>query len=749
MNRLATGLVCLSLFIAGLVGITLSLPLQAPALILLGMAALVSTVFVFRANCESNTYFVVLLAVVYFVIRAVYSPVWDLAVEDLILIIAAAILYMLAGPILGRPNTRTALAITVIALLLLHVVSAIIQITGREGFSMIWYFTDARRSEGNVVTGMYGYRGSFANFTIIAGMLSLCLGIWGRFPKWLRVALSILGMTALVLASLAHSRSAMISLGLGGLVFLVMIWISVESQKNKLRSRFRSLILILGCLGVLLGCVGTAMVFKNRAQHTADGADILFDSDVRLAFWPMAIEQFVDHPVTGAGSRSFSYECFYYWSPNMDTGEANPEFVHNEYLQLLADYGLVGFLLAVGLLFFHFVIGVKRVCSFSGRIGTDGFNKGSNAMALAIAGTVGIVVMAVHVVFDFRTHLMANLLILVCCLVWVLPAVRPLDRSKKERQRGIRPLVLILSLLVLGSWGMFIGIVQLRGGAPLLHNRMATEAGTWFPESVSRDVWIPALEKSIEMTPSYRRHLKLGTLYRLEATNLKGSDRLEMMRKAIGQYEKAAVRHPYEPVSRLNLASLHTFLAEYEIADSYFENTDRLGSSRERWFRIHTKWADMHRQWAGSLWRAGETGKAGEHYQKALAVLKDAEVKSGDNTEMYLMVIIEYARMLDSQNKYEATDGLFDKAEKGLPPYVINSLKKGVRREMGEHYLRKAKYLWYKREPEEAYKVLLKAKRNYYIHQVVLKGREDAQWKKGYDEVKGILKFFKETGVGN
>ena len=156
----------------------------------------------------------------------------------------------------------------------------------------------------------------------------------------------------------------------------------------------------------------------------------------------------------------------------------------------------------------------------------------------------------------------------------------------------------------------------------------------------------------------------------------------------------------------------------------------------------------MHRQWAGSWWRAGETGKAEEHYQKALAVLKDAEVKSGDNTEMYLMVIIEYARMLDSQNNYEAADRLFDKAEKNLPPYVINSMKKNIRREMGDHYLRKAKNLWYKRQPEEAYKVLLKAKRSYHIHQVVLKGREDAQWKKNYVEVKQILKFFKETGVG-
>ena len=104
--------------------------------------------------------------------------------------------------------------------------------------------------------------------------------------------------------------------------------------------------------------------------------------------------------------------------------------------------------------------------------------------------------------------------------------------------------------------------------------------------------------------------------------------------------------------------------------------------------------------------------------------------------------------MLDVSHDYESADKVFEQAENSLPNYVINSLKLNIRLEMGDHYLRKGKYLWYKRKPEEAYQALMKAKRSYHIHQIVLKGQEDTQWKKNYDEVKQILKFFKETGVG-
>ncbi|MFK7911769.1 MAG: O-antigen ligase family protein [Akkermansiaceae bacterium] len=749
IRALNTVLCCLGLLLAGLLGLTLSLPMQAPALVSIGLGGLLGGLLVFQNVPNWRLAVPALIAIVYFILRASMSPVVDLAMEDIFLVSAAGLFYLLAGPIGGTVGLRVSLALVVVVLLILHLGAALQQSAGGEGYGLIWQFTNKAKSEGNVVTGMYSYRGSFANFAVIAAILSLCLGAWGRFAITVRTLFVLLGAAAIVFACMAHSRSAMISLVVGGVVLLVMLWISAGGLRKVIRRRVRTGLVILGCTGLLMTVAGAVLVFKNRAQHTAAGSDVMFDSDVRLAYWSMAAEQFGDHPIFGAGSRSFSYESFIYWSPNLDTGEANPEFVHNEYLQLLADYGILGFLIAVILLGGHIFVGIARVRALAEKLPEDGLRVGSNAMALAIAGVVGIVVMALHNVFDFRTHLMANLLLLMCCLVWVLPVVGRKPSGQASRLMRSASALIALVMAAVGVIAVYSGLKELRGGIPLLVNKMAAETGTWDPSNAPRKVWIPALEESVKLAPSYRRHLRLATLYRLEAEDQQGDGRQKLMYRAISEYKKVANRHPYEAVSLLNLASLHTYLKDYNAADSYFQRADKLAESRERWFRIRTKWADMHRQWAGYLWLSGEVTAAESHYARALKILDGAMPNSEDTRNMYLMIIIENVRMQDGVKNFEASDQLLDYAKEKLPMHVINSARFNIRREMGDHYLRKGKFLWYKRKPEEAYKVLKEAERSYRIHEVVIKGREDDKWKKSYAEVKGILKFFKDTGVGN
>ena len=83
----------------------------------------------------------------------------------------------------------------------------------------------------------------------------------------------------------------------------------------------------------LVGAVAACFwVLKIRATGDAEGGlNPIFDSVARLNFWPMAYDQWIDYPFFGAGARSFSYECFVYWNPNLSGAHANPEFVHNEY----------------------------------------------------------------------------------------------------------------------------------------------------------------------------------------------------------------------------------------------------------------------------------------------------------------------------------------------------------------------------------------------------------------------------------
>ena len=150
MNLLTIIFTCAALLVAGTMGITLSVPLQAPAVILLGIAALFAAAQVLKSgsaavqDCGRKGYrncwlWVSLIAIFYFVGRAWLSPVWGLGVEDLMLILPAGILYLVAGHAMGgQPGVRLRLGLAwiVILLLLFHIVSCIHQWQGDDGYSL-------------------------------------------------------------------------------------------------------------------------------------------------------------------------------------------------------------------------------------------------------------------------------------------------------------------------------------------------------------------------------------------------------------------------------------------------------------------------------------------------------------------------------------------------------------------------------------------------------------------------------------
>ncbi|BDS06746.1 hypothetical protein NT6N_17860 [Oceaniferula spumae] len=737
-----------------MLGTTISLPLQSPSLILLGVSGLLGAVLALRTDFNIKMLLPVILAICYLVYRAVTSPVMDLALEDIFLILAAGILYLVSGHVIEGNKIRLSLAAIILLMLCLHIGSALMQFTDGAGYSFVRMFSQGvspiwqSASEIPVkITGMYGYQGSFANFVSMAGLLALSLGLWGRFGKWIRLLLCLFSALALACACLAQSRSAMIGMVAGGVALLLLLWVSFNGQGDELRRRLRKYVLLIGCAGLITGGIAAKWVFVNRAP-TEEKQKLTFNTNARLGYWPMAVEQFADHPVIGAGSRSFSYECFQYWNPNLASYEANPEFVHNEYLQVMADYGIVGFLLVMALLLIHLIIGVRRVVYLSSRVKKDGFKEGANAMALAIAGVSGMVVMLVHVIFDFRMHILANLLLFVCCTIWVLPVAG----SQKIKGSGGAgrwlSYVIAIVLMIMGGASVGLGYYHLKGGMPLLKNRMGSEVGLWKPQAVQRSIWIPALEESVKLAPSYRRLLKLGALYRLEATELHGDERKTMLKKAISMYDLAAQRHPYDPVSQVNLAEIHGYLEEYEKADQHFQHANHLGAARRFWLKIDLKWAEVLRLRAGKLWRDGNVKEARKQYQRAYELLEPLEIFREEPGQAFVRVTIEYVALLDATEDYEASDALVDDAKSKLPNGIIYSKTHYFLREIGEHYLRKAKFLWYKRQPNEAYEALLLAEKNYSIHKTLLKGESDKRGTKGYDEVKQILEFFKQTGVG-
>jgi len=751
--------------------------MEAPAVILLGLAGVVVGVKglkvesrkseghgASRGRDEKNptsysllaTRYLAILATLYFIIRAYFSPVADLGMEDLMLILPAALLYFIAAyGVHGKSGVklRQGLAWVVILLLLCHLTSSVYQLQGEEGFSLARYFTSTVRSSEGSVTGMYGYYGSFANFAVIAGMLCLSFGVWGRMKLALRACLFLLGLLALGLAVWSQSRSAALSLVVALAVFGVLLAVSLSGQREKVKHRGRVLLLVLGVAGLALSVAGGMWVFQSRAGNDTSGmADIVFDSGVRIQFWSMAAEQWVDHPVVGAGSRSYSYECFRYWNPNLTTGQANPEFVHNEYLQLLADYGLLGLLFVMGLFGVHFYRGGKQVHELAGKVGEDGLKRGSNALALTIAGMCGMTAMAVHVVSDFRTHLLANLLLLVCCAIWVLPVGK--SRSLEVGKSGSREVgvwMVSVVLIALGFSASYLGFYHLNGGLPLLEHQMAKEDGAWTPEKVDRSVWIPVLEESVSRVPQYNRYLRLGTLYRLEAAEQSGEGKKKLLQNAKDAYRASIQRNPFNPIPQINLAQIYAEAGEFEKSDQAYAGASEMAKTREKWFRMHSEWAKLHQRWALQLWLGGSQDQAEEHFIRAKKLLKLSYeyayfYQNRQWVEEYTGVLAAYARFLDSEQRYQEAEVLFAEGREQVNWYNWQRYT-ALNFYYAQHLYDQGYASWMDRKPQEAYQMMLKAKKSLIQYRGVMKGKVDDTWQFEMDKIQEVIDFLKNAGV--
>ena len=759
--------------LAGLFGITLSVVPQTPAVVVAGISAVVASIYLMSQHArgiagfsrEKSPYawlpIFAVLAICYFVARAWFSPVKDLGVEDLMLIIPAGIFYLLAGHALtGKQaiKVRLGLAWVVILLLVLHVISGLMQVYGGEGFSIVFQFLGATRVSEGHVTGMYGYYGSFANYAVMAGLLCLSLGVWGRFVFSVRSLFFILGLGSLFLAVISQSRSAVLSMfvGLGVLSALILLsLVHQNAQTKKWAIRVIGVTMLLTLVGAVAACF---WVLKIRTTGDAEGGlNPIFDSVARLNFWPMAYDQWIDYPFFGAGARSFSYECFVYWNPNLSGAHANPEFVHNEYLQLLTDYGLVGFLIIITALVVHCHIGWSQARKLAVKIGGDGFKKGSNAMALTLAGASGMAAMGVHICLDFPTHLLANLLLFICSAIWVLPIVRTRLQGQAHVSAGwlrldFKSLTVILCLFVLGVGAISIGGYQLWAGVPLIEQRMVKEDGAWKPYQVDRSAVIDMLEESLSRAPRWQRAKRLAIMYKIEADEAAQPQAKE---KLYAMAEAACLasikRNEYDLIPKINLAAIYTSQFRYAEADNAYAEISQRAKVREPRLMMHTHWASLRHRMAIMSAGKGESEAAEMHFQKASNLFefsKDAggTMRRNNWKQEYSLCLLSYAILLDEQSRFEDAHNIYVRAEE-----VQKESRLLAEAEFyyyrARHYYGHGLALWHDRQPEKACQMMSLAEQSMQRNRQYSSDKEWSSWGEQMKQIQKFIGFFKMTGI--
>jgi tetratricopeptide (TPR) repeat protein len=129
----------------------------------------------------------------------------------------------------------------------------------------------------------------------------------------------------------------------------------------------------------------------------------------RLDLWRAAVDQWKLQPIVGTGSGTYLYYGRLFRAEGM---QADPVLVHNDYLQLLSEYGIFGGLAFALFLGSHLRRGWQSFLRLGPqRVSSDGSILG-NRFALTIGALCAIASYLVHSVVDFNMHIPPNAMII-------------------------------------------------------------------------------------------------------------------------------------------------------------------------------------------------------------------------------------------------------------------------------------------------------------------------------------------------
>lgn len=277
-----------------------------------------------------------------------------------------------------------------------------------DGTRVYWF----RQLSQSTAFGPFINRHHFAGFMELTIALPLGLLFSGALESYKRPLYGFAALLMGVALIMTNSRGGIISLGAEILFLAVVAGPGLRRGERQPRGeRIRAALLraglAFGLIAVLIG--GTVAIGGSEAFTRLLGTPSDQDPTTgRSHFWSVTLNVIKAYPVIGSGLGSFSVIYTRYDSRN---GYLRLEQAHNDYLQTLADGGIIGGALGLAFILILFRRGLTR------RETDDKFRRG-----VATGALTGCFAMLVHSFFDFPLHTTANAL-----LFLILAALATLD----------------------------------------------------------------------------------------------------------------------------------------------------------------------------------------------------------------------------------------------------------------------------------------------------------------------------------
>src|SRR3954464_5302572 len=119
-----------------------------------------------------------------------------------------------------------------------------------------------------------------------------------------------------------------------------------------------------------------------------------------MRLWQAAWKQVRLSPVGGTGSGTYLYYGRQFRNPALNT---DPVHAHNDYFELLGEYGMIGIICAVICLETHLRRGWNAI-TVRVKGGADFETLGSNSMAISVGAVSAATAVLTYCLLDFSLH---------------------------------------------------------------------------------------------------------------------------------------------------------------------------------------------------------------------------------------------------------------------------------------------------------------------------------------------------------
>lgn len=469
--------------------------------------------------------------------------------QELLRILVYAVLFLAVLNHLHRQESTQIIGFTLFGLAVLISFYAVYQFV--TGSDRVWNVHSGYVGRGS---GTYICPNHLAGWLEMLLPLAVAYALVGRGKPLTKILISYAALVMMAGIAVTASRGSWIAVGLAliGLALLLL-----TQRPFRLPATFLLVLLIVG--GVL--AVKQTDYFKKRIDKTFAAGKV--DFNTRAVMWDSAVRMWRDHVWFGVGPGHYDLRFRVYRPTSV---QLQPERAHNEYLNVLADWGVIGAALVavtLGLL----TVGVIKVWPHVQKGDRAFASNASDKFAFVLGAVAGLIALLLHSVVDFNLQIPANAIVAATLMALLSSHWRFATDRFWYSARLPGKLVASLALLAAIS---YLGWQEVRLGREWfwLHRATQVEAGSLAQAEL--------LEKAYAVEPDNGDNANaIGEIYRLQS--FEGKDGYaEAATKAIAWYQRGITNNPHSSYNYLRWGMVLDFLGQHAEAETIFLKADEL-----------------------------------------------------------------------------------------------------------------------------------------------------------------------------